>query len=737
MIGWRKHVVTMMAFLVATTHKTFLTTNLVNYATRKVHGLVLTDDRFAAIKALKTADYNKVISAVTYGDTPKTREERITEIVARRPSTRKSWDTATAALVKAITALKACPARPLVQPTDASKAARKAFEKLLAVHKAVDKAFGNLSSALHPRHEAWEQAEVLRGIWRRDVTINNGNVSQMSERVYELLTFCRPIGRELQALAEKAAKARKARVLIKGKPLPGMTDPRRKKRKWAFTLAPVMDIDPKFVPLTTTAMKALFEELAKVHPYLKKKLDETKAEMAKIDAQNEDMEGEEADIGDDVVDEAVGGDDVVDEAVGGDAVVDEAVGGDAGDANAKKVAKSFCVWSAMTNVDRALRKKFFKNPLQRRFGNFVMTDGVGVSLNVRRRKPKLECDRIDLVRDIGKQKRFVAQYNAPNGLVEQRAELINEVANAKAVKDDAATATAKLKAVRAKINEAVKPALEADALLIDLKEKLDNVKKALTPADPYVVSAALKEKLDVTYDRKTQTYKAKDGSVIKGIDPGLKAIGTAVGLAADGTFEKAVDMSSGELRYLTGEKQYTKKKTRLIKAGCSGWLACPSLKTELLAELDAGIDYRVELLGTMEQLLYDKLWSQKQRMRKFVKRQRALETVTARFCGTKNKVEQKQVVIALGDASLPATMKVRIDALRDEGVSFAAHCALGRQATLVECVWTTRDPGRMCRSTRLSLAHSLVPHHTPGLAARHEQDVDQTLDDLGHRGAGQ
>ena len=568
-LGWRREVVKMMALLVATNHMTFLTTNLHNYAVRKLHGLVLTDDRFAAIKALKMADYNKVISAVTYGDKPETRKELITEIIARRSTTRNVWDAATKALVKAYTALKASTALPLGQRTEASKA--------------VDKALGKLVSAvegLHPGHAAWREAEVLRGIWRADVTIDNRNVSQMSERVYELLTFCRPIGRSLQALAEKAAKARKARVLIKGKPLPGMTDPRRKKRKWAFTLAPVMDIGPKFVPLTTTAMKALFEELAKVHPYLKKKLDETKAEMAKIDAQNEDMEGEEADIGDDVVDEAVGGDDVVDEAVGGDAVVDEAVGGDAGDANAKKVAKSFCVWSAMTNVDRALRKKFFKNPLQRRFGNFVMTDGVGVSLNVRRRKPKLECDRIDLVRDIGKQKRFVAQYNAPNGLVEQRAELINEVANAKAVKDDAATATAKLKAVRAKINEAVKPALEADALLIDLKEKLDNVKKALTPADPYMVSAALKEKLDVTYDRKTQTYKAKDGSVIKGIDPGLKAIGTAVGLAADGTFEKAVDMSSGELRYLTGEKQYTKKKTRRIKEGCPGWLECPSLKTD-------------------------------------------------------------------------------------------------------------------------------------------------------------
>ena len=419
--------------------------------------------------------------------------------------------------------------------------------------------------------------------------------------------------------------------------------------------------------------------------------------------------------------------------------MDEAVGGDAGDANAKKVAKSFCVWSAMTNVDRALRKKFFKNPLHRRFGNYVMTDGVGVSLNVRCRKPNLECERIDLKREIATRKKAVAEYNVPHKLAARRMELMDEVENAKAVKDDAATAaaTAELKAVLAQINEVVKPFADKDAVLIAHTKRLADVNKALKPADPYMVSAALKEKLDVKYDEETQTYKAKDGSVIKGIDPGLKAIGTAVGLAADGTFEKAVDMSSGELRYLTGEKQYTKKKTRLIKAGCSGWLACPSLKTELLAELDAGIDYRVELLGTMEQLLYDKLWSQKQRMRKFVKRQRALETVTARFCGTKNKVEQKQVVIALGDASLPATMKVRIDALRDEGVSFAAHCALGRQATLVECVWTTRDPGRMCRSTRLSLAHSLVPHHTPGLAARHEQDVDQTLDDLGHRGAGQ
>ena len=295
-LGWRREVVKMMALLVATNHMTFLTTNLHNYAVRKLHGLVLTDDRFAAIKALKMADYNKVISAVTYGDKPETRKELITEIIARRSTTRNVWDAATKALVKAYTALKASTALPLGQRTEASKA--------------VDKALGKLVSAvegLHPGHAAWREAEVLRGIWRADVTIDNRNVSQMSERVYELLTFCRPIGRSLQALAEKAAKARKARVLIKGKPLPGMTGPRRKKRKWAFTLAPVMDIDPKFVPLTTTAMKALLEELAKKHSHMKAVLGGTEEEKAKIDAQNEDMEGEEADTGDDVVDEAVGG----------------------------------------------------------------------------------------------------------------------------------------------------------------------------------------------------------------------------------------------------------------------------------------------------------------------------------------------------------------------------------------------------------------------------------------------
>jgi len=106
------------------------------------------------------------------------------------------------------------------------------------------------------------------------------------------------------------------------------------------------------------------------------------------------------------------------------------------------------------------------------------------------------------------------------------------------------------------------------------------------------------------------------------------------------------------------QKQYTKKMTKRTKEGCPGWSECPSLKTEVEADLVEAIRHRVTFLPAMHCLRFKDLWLQKQRMRKFVKRQSALETVVARFCGTANKVDQKEnVVIALGDADLRGNMR--------------------------------------------------------------------------------
>ena len=538
-LGWYARVLEELAKRSATIHKTHLDTNIHIYAQRYIHVLIATDDRFGTINGLKTADLNKVVSAVTYGDDERTQEETVQTIIARRPSTRAEYD-------------KACKAI-----AEAEKIGNQAARLKAEAKKA---------EALHPEHAAWTEAEDLRTEWRELVA--KGTYSEKSVRCYTMLERCRVHGQTLQ---EQVRQAVAVGVANKKKP----QGPKRKKRKWAFALCPVLDYAPPHVPINSTAVRELFAYLAKDDSDIKELLDQTK--------KAEGLLGEDADH-----------------------------------------ERNFLYWDALFNVRKPLRKKFFERPEELRFGNYILTDGVGVSLTINKRKSEVDIEKMELAR--------------------------------------------KIKAMQRAL-EAGELDADAERELVRLnEEKKDLNKRTKKPNDhQYRVSDDLKAKLQSQLenvgDKKINVNSGE--MTVRAIDPGKKAIGTWVEQSGDkhGVEDNEFqymhgDVSSGEWIFMSGQKQYTKKMTKRTKEGCPGWSECPSLKTEVEADLVKAIRYRVALLPAMHRLRFKDLWLQKQRMRKFVKRQSALETVVARFCGTANKVKQKEnVVIALGDADLRGNMR--------------------------------------------------------------------------------
>ena len=536
-LGWYARVLEELAKRSATIHKTHLDTNIHIYAQRYIHVLIATDDRFGTINGLKTADLNKVVSAVTYGDDERTQEETVQTIIARRPSTRAEYD-------------KACKAI-----AEAEKIGNQAARLKAEAKKA---------EALHPEHAAWTEAEDLRTEWRELVA--KGTYSEKSVRCYTMLERCRVHGQTLQEQVRQAVAVGVANKKPQG--------PKRKKRKWAFALCPVLDYAPPHVPINSTAVRELFAYLAKDDSDIKELLDQTK--------KAEGLLGEDADH-----------------------------------------ERNFLYWDALFNVRKPLRKKFFERPDELRFGNYILTDGVGVSLTINKRKSEVDIEKMELARKIKAMQRAL----------------------------DAGELDADAERELVRLND----------------EKKDLNKRTKKPNDhQYRVSDDLKAKLQSQLENVGDKINVNSGEMtVRAIDPGKKAIGTWVEQSGDkhGVEDNEFqymhgDVSSGEWIFMSGQKQYTKKMSKRTKEGCLGWSECPSLKTEVEADLVEAIGYRVALLPAMHDLRFKDLWLQKQRMRKFVKRQSALETVVARFCGTANKVKQKEnVVIALGDADMRGNMR--------------------------------------------------------------------------------
>ena len=578
-IGWYNKVLDELAKRSATIHKTHLDTNLHIYAQRYIHVLIATDDRFETIKGLKTADLNKVISAVTYGDSQKTQGETIQTVIARRPSTRAEYDKACKAIAEA-----------------KNQAAR-------------EKAEAKKAQALHPEHAAWTEAEVLRAEWRKLVA--KGTYSEKSVRCYTMLERCRVHGQTLQALVRQAAAAG---VANNKKP----QSPKRKKRKWTFTLCPVLEYAPPHVPINSTAVRELFAHVAKTHSHIDELLVKTK--------------NAEEELGEDATDHE----------------------------------RNFLYWDALFNVRKPLRKKFFERPDELRFGNYIQTDGVGVSLTINRRKSEVDIEKMELKRKIK-----AREIKAREELQATRFPELKELR-------EAADRDAELVSTLEIAEKALAAAIDADPEMVRLNvEKKELDERTAKPKNyQYMVSSDLKAKLQSQLEEVGDKINVMPGDVtVRAIDIGKKALGTWVEQSGDKHVTrhgdedsddeedseheyKHGDVSSGEWIFMSGQKQYTKKMTKRTKEGCPGWSECPSLKTEVEEDLVEAIRYRIQLLPAMHGLRFKDLWLQKQRMRKFVKRQRALETVVERFCGTSNKVKQKEnVVIALGDADMRGNMR--------------------------------------------------------------------------------
>jgi hypothetical protein len=112
----------------------------------------------------------------------------------------------------------------------------------------------------------------------------------------------------------------------------------------------------------------------------------------------------------------------------------------------------------------------------------------------------------------------------------------------------------------------------------------------------------------------------------------------------------------GEWRFLSGQTQYTAKVKKRVAQFCPGVHDFPSVKTCSVETLLRGYASQVAQWENMERCFFDESWYQKQRFKLFVKTQKALETVVSRVLGTRNKQEQKRVIVAYGDGDMSRNM---------------------------------------------------------------------------------
>ena len=587
-LGWLTTVLDQMAQQSSTNHETHLTTNLHIYAVRYLYVLIANDDRFDRIKKLNTKNFGMVIWAVTYGDDVEEQEKTIEDFIKTHPSTTADYVAAQKAIEEA-------------KQKDDERALQEAERKM--------------GSALDPNDAVWKQAEVLRSEWLE--LVSDCTLSEKSERLYNMLSRCRPHGQELQEQLLEAIQTGAA----------SDDDQKRKKMKWAFSLCPVMDYRPKHAPLTSTAIKALFKELAKGYTHLNEKLEEV---QAAVQALGEDAPDHQRD------------------ALYWNSLFNFRKGGLVqGDLNPKG----------------SLRAKFFTDEENIRFGNFIATDGVGVSLNIDKRKSVDEMRLVELNREIKSRTNDLktSPENMPEDLVQKLQQLREECGSA----EDPDACQKACKTLERKITRAVNSIVKNDATLVSWENEKKELKKKLGDEGKYLVSPELKAKLAPQLEKVGDKIVFKPGEMtVVPVDPGKRAIATAVEAAPnpEGKHEHR-SVFAGEWIFISGQKQYTKKMTKRITDtdhGCPDWLKCPSLKTEVEADLIKAIEYRAKLLPKMDELFFKDLWLQKQKMRKYAKGQKARETVTAKICGTKNKVKQKEnVVIALGDADLRGNMRGR------------------------------------------------------------------------------
>ena len=254
-LGWKGDSLQQKALQIATNHASHLDGNLPGFAVRFVRALAGSEGEYSAINSLTRGDFNRIISAVSYGGGVGDDQlaESVEKIIARRPTTFAGYNNAVKEMEIAEKKLK----------TNADRKTKAQQTKYAAAEKARDRAQKRIDQLLHPDHPALLQAEGLRVEFRK-LCRSTDSLSEKSERMFKILEVVCPYGQSLQQLAKEAAAARRASGGGRGKrggkrggragdDSDGSGPGFRMKGKWAFALCPLVDYGPQYVLLLTHA----------------------------------------------------------------------------------------------------------------------------------------------------------------------------------------------------------------------------------------------------------------------------------------------------------------------------------------------------------------------------------------------------------------------------------------------------------------------------------------------------
>jgi transposase len=338
---------------------------------------------------------------------------------------------------------------------------------------------------------------------------------------------------------------------------------RRRKRKWRFNMCPQMHWRPKYLQISTTALKAMLNKLARSNKDIKETLAAIKREEGLFESQWE---------------------------------------------------KDFQYWDRFFNLRTVLRQVHRVEKTKKRFGNSVSTDGIGVSACIETKKNSLDLSIIRL-RDKIKEKKNL-------GVDEDLQHLDEELKEKQKAKKDLDSGKV--------INPRVR-----DLLQIEKIDDKYHCNAKVVAIDPGKRTAATWVVHDADHQQLLQSNQ-----------PTVVEDRYQVGM-----------LHSGQWIFHSGQKQYTKKMSRRMGLLCPGMRECPSTKTVSIETLLAAYAHQNAQWSNIKRAYFDEHWTQKQKFKRYVKRQKALEDVVASITGTRNKEAQKKVVVAYGDGDIGGNMR--------------------------------------------------------------------------------
>ena len=262
-------------------------------------------------------------------------------------------------------------------------------------------------------------------------------------------------------------------------------------------------------------------------------------------------------------------------------------------------SRNYVFWNEFFNLDKVLRRKDIDDPTSRRMSDSIMTDGVGVSVSIQVLKSEGELRLYDMKNEL---KKVVA-----------------------CIKTEA---TEELKSKKKELEK-------------DVKEFQDALTKKTTKRVADMVRGKCK---------------------VVALDPGKSNVGTWVihndgETRDDGKYENGT-LFGGEWRFLSGQTQFTKKMNVRAERFCPGVKNQPTTKTVSASKLVDSYKYQIDHGGSTERAYFDStMWFQKQKMKKYVKTQKALETVVEKVLGVKNKKTQRGIIVAYGDGDMSSNMR--------------------------------------------------------------------------------